>query len=108
MNTSIKHIVSGVALAIASIGAFAQPTPGIDRHEANQQRRIDQGVASGELTRPEAHRLERQQVRINHAEARAKADGVVTPRERRHLQRMQRHASKRVYAQKHDAQTRRF
>ena len=99
---------TGVTLALASLGAFAQGgapvTPRVDQREANQQGRIDAGGASGQLTRREAIRLEREQARIARAERRAKADGVVTPRERRELARMQREASAHIRAQKHDAQ----
>jgi len=99
---------AGVALAIASVGASAQGgaafTHRIDHREANQQARIDAGVASGQLTRREAFRLEAEQARIRHAEARAKADGVVTLRERRELERMQREANANIRAQMHDAQ----
>jgi hypothetical protein len=99
-------LAAGVALALASLGAFAQgtATPGVDQRQANQQARIEQGVASGQLNRREAARLERQQARIARAERRAKADGVVTPRERRELAAMQKKASADIQAQKHDGQ----
>ena len=79
-------------------------TPRVDQHEANQQARIDAGVASGQLTRREARRLEREQAKIHAAERHAKADGVVTPQERRHLELLQKQASANIHAQKHDAQ----
>jgi tellurite resistance protein len=101
-------LAAGITLAIASFGALAQAghaaTPRVDQHEANQQARIEGGVASGQLTRREALRLEREQARIRAAESHAKADGVVTPAERRRLQAMQRRASADIHAQKHDAQ----
>lgn len=101
-------LAAGMALTTASIGAFAQThapvTPRVDQHEANQQSRIDAGLASGQLNRREARRLEREQAQIARAEARAKADGVVTPRERRELQRMQARASANIHAEKHDGQ----
>ena len=101
-------LAAGLTLAIASFGAFAQTvhpaTPRVDQREANQQARIQSGVASGQLTRREALRLEREQAHIRAAEAHAKADGVVTPAERRRLQVMQRRASADIHAQKHDAQ----
>jgi hypothetical protein len=104
-----SKVLVAATLAIASIGAYAQATatpstPRVDQREANQQKRIDQGVASGQLTARETRRLERQQLRIARAESNAKADGVVTPAERRQLQRMQDRASKNIYRQKHDAQ----
>ena len=82
-------LATGITLAIASIGAFAQAaapvTPRIDQREANQQARIDAGVASGQLNARETNRLDKQQARIARAEANAKADGTVTAKERRHL-----------------------
>jgi len=99
---------AGIALTIACIGAFAQATaattPRVDQREANQQARIDAGVASGQLTARETNRLDKQQARIAAVEAKDKAAGPVTPAERRQLHRMQNHASKDIYAQKHDAQ----
>jgi len=101
-------LATGVTLAVASLVAFAQDstalTPRIDQREANQQARIDAGVASGQLSRREALRLQRQQTRIRHAEAKAKADGVVTPSERREITRMQDETSANIHAQKHDGQ----
>jgi hypothetical protein len=99
----------GTALAIASIGAFAQATapatPKVDAREAKQQARIDAGVASGQLTAKETNRLDKQQAKVAGAEAKAKADGTVTRKERRHVARMQDRASKNIHNQKHDAQT---
>ena len=105
----LTTIATGLTLAIASLGAFAQGTapvtPRVDAREANQQARIDAGVASGQLNARETNRLDKQQSRIAVAESKAKADGVVTGHERRHLHRMQRRASANIHAQKHDAQT---
>jgi hypothetical protein len=97
----------GVAIAIASFAASAgsTATPRVDQREANQQARIDAGVASGELTTRETNRLDKQQARIAKVEAKDKADGTVTKHERVELHRMQNHASKNIYVQKHDAQT---
>jgi hypothetical protein len=68
--------------------------------------RIQQGRASGELTRPETRRLAVGQARLRLNEARAKSDGVVSARERAHLQREANHQSQRIYRQKHDGQSR--
>jgi hypothetical protein len=76
------------------------------QRNVNQQRRIEQGVASGELTNREAARLERGQARDNAAQARAGADGNVGPNEQRRLQRQENRQSRRIYREKHDAQQR--
>jgi hypothetical protein len=108
--TKLKTLAIGTILAIASLGAFAQAagpaaTPRVDQRQANQEKRIDQGIASGELNKRETRRLEKEQSAINKAEDRAKADGTVTKAERRRLHKMQNHASKDIHRQKHDAQT---
>ena len=111
---NLKTVAIGATLAIASIGAFAQATapvvpaaaatPRVDAREAKQQTRIDNGVASGQLTARETNRLDKQQAHIAAADTKAKADGTVTAREHRHLTRMQNRASTDIAKQKHDAQ----
>ena len=97
----------GAALAsvfLASIAYAQADTPGIDQRQANQQRRIDQGVASGQLNEREAARLNNQQERINRMEDRAKSDGVVTKKERAKLHAAQDRASRHIAREKHDRQ----
>lgn len=94
--------------AVITVPAFAQTaTPGIDQRQMNQEQRIDQGIASGQLTQRETNRLERGQQRVDNLENRAKSDGVVTARERARVQHAQNVESKRIYRQKHDRQVRR-
>lgn len=100
-------VVAALTIGAVTLPAFAQAnTPGIDKRQANQERRIDQGIASGELTKREAARLDRGQDRVDAMENRAKADGVVTRYERRRIHRAQNVESRRIYRQKHDAQHR--
>lgn len=115
MKPVLRSLAAAMALALASLTAVAQTpaapaasaaTPGVDKRQANQDRRIDQGVASGQLTRREARRLERQQAAIDRAEGKAKADGTVTTQERKRLHRMENEASRDIHHQKHDRQRR--
>jgi hypothetical protein len=107
---SLKSLVLAGGLSVVSVGVLAQAasapaaTPGIDRRQANQEKRIDQGIASGQLTPREARRMERQHNAVNKAEDKAKADGVVTQSERARLHKAQNQTSKHIYRQKHDAQ----
>ncbi|NUZ04337.1 hypothetical protein [Piscinibacter koreensis] len=89
---NIKTLAAAIALTGASIGAIAQPTPGIDARQSVQERRIDHAASSGRLTPREQRALDRKQAEIRRYERRAKADGVVTPQERQTLRRMQREA----------------
>lgn len=104
--------LSVITLSAASLllagGAWAQAstTPRVDKRQENQQARIDQGVASGQLTVREQRRLEAEQRAIARGESAAKADGTVTPGERRALNRAQNRAGHDIARQKHDRQRR--
>lgn len=97
-------------LLVAVLAAFALPvlaqtsTPNIDQRQANQQKRIDQGVKSGELTGKEAARLEKGQERVQKMEDKAKADGKVTPKERARIEKAQNVESRKIAREKHDRQ----
>jgi hypothetical protein len=103
-KTTIAGI--GLALALALAETVSAGTPRINARQHHQRVRIHNGVASGELTRPEARRLAAGQVHVHRVEARARADGEVTARERKHLRHEVNQQSRRIYRQKHDAQDR--
>ena len=79
--------------------------PGIERRDARQDQRIQNGARDGSLTHGEANRLERGQDRINRYEARARSDGVVTPGERNRIDGMQNRESRQIYADRHNDRT---
>jgi hypothetical protein len=79
--------------------------PGIERRDARQDQRIQNGVRDGSLTNGEANRLERGENRIDRAEGHARADGVVTPGERNHIDNMQNRESQRIYNDRHNDRT---
>ena len=100
---------AAVLLALSGLAAAQTPadptaTPRIDHREVRQQQRIDQGVASGQLTPRETNRLEKREAKIAANEAAAKSDGKVTRAERAHLRHQQNRTSRAIYRQKHDAQ----
>lgn len=106
MKTMVLTV--GVLMLGLSGMAFAQAdTPVIDQRQANQEKRIDQGIASGQLNEREANRLNKQQEHINKMEDRAKADGTVTRRERARIDNTQDRASRHIAREKHDRQGRR-
>ena len=92
-------------LAAVAVPAMAD-TPRLDAREQNQRQRIGQGIRSGELTRPEAHRLVRGEVRLHRHERIARSDGIVTRAERHRLEQHADRMSRRIYVQKHDRQDR--
>jgi predicted transglutaminase-like cysteine proteinase len=105
----------GVLLAGAALAAQT-PDPGTqtatprrekraEQRATNQQKRIAQGVASGQLTPRETARLERQEARVNKDITKAEADGKISKKEAGKIQREQNRESRRIKRQKHDAQT---
>jgi hypothetical protein len=110
LSTIVAAVLAFATLtAVAQDGAASAPgthTPRIDARQAKQEQRIDQGVASGELTRREARRMNRQQAAVDKAEDKTKADGTVTVQERRRLTQAQNATSRHIHRQKHDAQER--
>lgn len=105
MNKTTLMAGLGLALMVMA-GSASAGTPRYDARQAHQQQRIVNGVKSGELTMRETRRLAAGQVHLNRVENRAKADGVVTARERAHMQHEENQQSRRIRRQKHDGQDR--
>lgn len=68
----------------------------------NQEKRIEQGVKSGELANRETGKLERGQARVDHAEAVAGSDGHVGKNEQARIQRKENRQSGEIYKKKHN------
>lgn len=78
----------------------------INQRQQNQDKRIYNGIRSGELTPREAGRLENGDDRIERQEARFRKSGNgLSYRERYKLERELNHESRYIYKQKHDKQT---
>lgn len=110
---NFRSILIAAALGGATLTALAHPgsgwdhpaTPHIDQRQALQAERIEHGRRSGALTPLEAQRLWREQHAIVRAERLAKADGVVTPRERAHLTALLDRAGWHIQRELRDRQT---
>jgi hypothetical protein len=74
----------------------------VDHRQARQAARIDQGVASGQLTRREENRLEHQQQHVANVETRVESDGKVTAKEAVRMEHAQDRASRNIYRKKHN------
>lgn len=105
----MKQMLFTISAVILSMGlAYAQADgPVIDQRQANQEKRINQGVASGQLNEREANRLNKQQEHITKMEDKAKSDGTVTKRERARIDHAQDRASRHITREKHDRQGKR-
>ena len=92
LRSDVDHLASEVERLMANRdvvrpGAVgnAGNTPGIDNREYQISQRIDEGIRSGRIDPREARKLQRRERDIARHEAQFKADGVVTPQERRQL-----------------------
>jgi len=103
MNKTLQTLLLIVTVSFAGQEAFAA---GINKRQANQARRIGQGVHSGQLTARETGKLVRQQRRIALTERRFKSDGHFTIKDRARVQHQLNHASAQIFKQKHDGQHR--
>src|ERR1700681_2060958 len=81
----------------AASGAYAQSMYDINRMQDAQQNRIERGVRDGQITRSEEYKLEKGERAIDRAQARAMADGHVTPQERARIDRMVERENHEIY-----------
>ena len=103
---TVAALISTTSIASARDYGYGGGTSDIDARQARQEQRIQQGVRTGEVTRGEYYRLEREQARIRQMERQAKADGYVSASERARIRGAQEDASRHIYQQKHDGQRR--
>ncbi len=103
--------LTGTAPGLSSSqGAVAKPTAkpknpnSINARQNKQDKRIEKGVASGELTDKEAAKLNKRQDKIERKEARMRSDGELTGKERAKLQNDLKKSNKAIKKQKHDKQ----
>lgn len=103
-NIARLMAIAGIIFMLGAGVSFAEDVkdPGIKKREKIQQKRIDQGVKSGELTPEETKKLETQQAKIKKDEERMKADGKLTKKERAKLKKKQDRARKNIYKKKHN------
>jgi hypothetical protein len=93
---------AGLILILGATAMAGPRTPYINKRQENQQDRIRQGIKSGELTRHEAVRLERESGTIQAEKLVDKSDGHVTQAERRQLDRQLNRESRQIYRLKHN------
>ena len=106
--TSRLFSLAATLLAVASLTtAQAQThTPVVNYRQNHQRARINQGVASGQLTQREAARMRGRELGLTAQRRAARADGVVTAQERQDLRQTENRDSRAIYRQKHDGQVR--
>ena len=90
------------SFAVAPEASAQTTTPELNALRTNNRARIRQGVASGQLTRPEAARPRARQADSPQDKKATRAGGVITHDERQDIGKDERQASRAICAQKHD------
>ena len=100
----MRKLIAAAALGLAALTAAAPAAAQVDARQYNQERRINQGVRSGELTPREANRLSRQQNNIARQEQRMRYrnGGYLNGRQRARLTDRQLRANRAIYRAKHN------
>ena len=106
MKTWIKSMMTGLLtglLILGSLPALAGPyESNIGQRVIDHERRIQEGVLSGQVTPGEFHRLELEQAHIRATIAQMWADGHLSRGERARLNRMLTRNSRDIYDLKHN------
>ncbi len=98
-RTILAALLSG-ALIMTAFGGE------VDRRQRRQQKRIGEGVESGQLTAKETAKLERKEANLRREIHNDRTDGNgLTPKEKAKINRQENRLSRDIYRQKHDGQT---
>ena len=81
---------------------------GLERRDAANVQRIEQGIRTGQLTPREAQRLQWRQAEIDRMEAIARSDGFIAPHERQRIAMAQDELSQEIWRLKHNERHARY
>lgn len=99
-------LLCAIALLLGfSSDAFAQRRNRGINDRADRQR-VRRGIRSGQITRAEAQQIRERQRQIRAERRAARADGVLTPEERRAIRRNEREQDRHIRSQRHDDERR--
>jgi hypothetical protein len=96
LATTTCCVVLAAALASPALAS-------IKKHEARENRRIQNGIKGGGLTPKETQRLTNQQSTIDFERRQAMADGKMTKREHQDIRHDQKRLSQDIYNKRHNA-----
>lgn len=106
MKRILLSLAALAAVSAAPLAAQAAPWQSINQRQADLEQRIDRGVRTGQLTRPEAARLRDEFRSISRLEASYRRSNGLSPRERADLDARFDRLSRQIQAEKHDRQDR--
>jgi hypothetical protein len=96
-------LMAGLVAGI--LGLTSAQAQRIENRKDRQEKRVDAGVQSGELTKKEAAKIKARQRNLNRDIRQDRRDGGgLTPAERAKIEKRQDNISRDIYKEKHDAQ----
>jgi len=95
-------LILSMSMFISLVSCAQERTPRVNARQVAQQSRIKHGKNSGELTHMETTLLRGEQKKIRRSERRANADGDVTMKERRLIDRKQDRANRHIHRAKNN------
>jgi uncharacterized membrane protein YebE (DUF533 family) len=101
-----KLIILGAFILTAGLMNAQTQTKKANQRQVNQKERTKQGVKSGELTKKETKQVVRQQRDIRRTKKAAKADGVVSKKEKAVINSKQNAASRNIKRKKNNNKSR--
>lgn len=106
MNSKKIAIVASLFLAVGSLSSLRAAE--VDQRQHNQEERIEQGEKSGELTKHEAKKLQKEHKAIHQQVKadRAENGGKLTKTEKKEINQEQNKESRQIHAKKHNARHR--
>ena len=102
MFTKSLAVLCGTALVGSPMAADNTRSPGVNARQRAQQERIKEGARSGQLTQEETRKLEGEERTLRTEERAYKADGKLTPAERRDLHQDANQISRDIHRERHD------
>ncbi|MEO8628702.1 MAG: hypothetical protein ABI612_11460 [Betaproteobacteria bacterium] len=103
-NIKISLLAASL-LSAWGTAAMAQNAADTVQRNVNQEKRIEQGLKSGQLSTQEAGKLEREQAQVDKLESNALKDGKMSNAEKRRIERAENKTSADIHREKTDAQT---
>ncbi len=97
-----KIFIIGFVLTLVSFAASAQRVEDRGKRYRMEQRFNDRRFNDRQLTRPERFKLRNDNFRYRMQERKARRNGFVNPRERRHLMMMKQHNRREAFRFRHN------
>ena len=99
---TLSLVLAAGLLGAGSVAAVAEDQRNLGAVQERQEKRIDKGVADGELSHHEARKLRREERDVGEERREAMSDGHVDRHERHEIRQDQKRLNEQIYHERHD------